>query len=101
MLLALAIVCEVVATNLIPATYSFTRWRPTAMVVGMYVLTFHLLSQVVQELDVAVMYTLWSALGVLVVAAVGVFVRGERVNYAGGLGFSMIVVGVALINFGG
>jgi small multidrug resistance pump len=98
--LILAIACEVVATNLIPATRSFSVWKPTVVVVVLYGLTFYLLSRVVQVLDVAVMYTLWCALGVLAVAGVGVAYRGERMNRVAASGLSLIVVGVALINLG-
>lgn len=99
--LALAAVLEIIATNLLPATRRFTRPAPTAVVCVMYLTMVALLARVVLKIDVAVAYTLWSALGILVIVGVGVVVRGERLNRLGYLGLVLVVTGIAVLNVGG
>lgn len=81
-----AVFLEVVATNVLPATQRFTRPVPTVTVCLMYAGTALLLARAILGIDLAIAYTLWCALGIVVVVAVGVATRGERVSRSGYLG---------------
>lgn len=95
--LAGAIVFEVLATSFLkPAA----GWKPgpTLIVIGGYAACFWLLSLSLQKLDIGFAYAVWAGVGVVLIALVGVFIYGEKVDLAGAAGIGCIVLGVVLLN---
>lgn len=100
-LLALAVAAEVIATLSLRASNGFTRLGPSLLVVGGYAFAFLLLSLVLQRgLDVAVVYALWSAAGIVVITLVGALWLGETLAPVQVLGMFLIVVGVLALELG-
>ncbi len=95
--LALAIVCEVIATTALKATEGFTRPGPTAVMVIGYGLAFYLLSRVLEFLPVGITYAIWSGMGIVLVTVAGVLVYKQTPDLAAVLGMGLIVAGVAVI----
>ncbi|WP_163558421.1 SMR family transporter [Halomonas sp. NO4] len=95
--LALAIVAEVVGTTALKATDGFTRLWPSVVVAVSYLLAFYLLSLVLRSIPVGIAYAIWAGLGIVLVAAVGVVVYGQRPDLPALLGMAMIVTGVVVI----
>ncbi|MFY0991745.1 SMR family transporter [Halomonas sp. C05BenzN] len=95
--LALAIVAEVVGTTALKATDGFTRLWPSVVVAVSYLLAFYLLSLVLRSIPVGIAYAIWAGLGIVLVAAVGVVVYGQRPDLPALLGLGMIVGGVVVI----
>jgi len=95
--LALAIVCEVIATTALKATEGFTRPGPTAVMVIGYGLAFYLLSRVLNFLPVGITYAVWSGMGIVLVAVAGAVVYKQLPDLAAILGMGLIVTGVAVI----
>jgi small multidrug resistance pump len=96
-LLAGAIGSEVVATTALKASDGLSRLLPSAVVVVGYVASFGLLAIVLRELPVGTVYAVWSAVGTVGVALLGIALFGEAMNPAKALGIALVVGGVALL----
>lgn len=101
LMLAGAIAAEVVATSTMKLTEGFTRPLPTLAVLAGYACAFWLLAQVVQRLELGVVYAVWCGVGMAVVAVVGVVVYGEGVSLLKVAGIASIVLGTALLSLAG
>jgi len=81
-LLGGAIVSEVIATISLRLSEGMTKWLPGVVVVVGYGLSFVLLAQVLKlGLSVGVAYGIWSAVGVSLVALIGVTFLGESLSW--------------------
>ena len=96
--LSIAIVCEVIATSYIPKTEQFTKVMPSTVVLIGYGIAFFLLSVTVQTMPVGVVYAIWSGAGIVLVATVGYFVYGQRLDLTALVGIGFIIAGVLIVN---
>ena len=96
--LFVAIVLEVVATSAMAKSDGFTRLWPSALSVVGYGLAFYLLSIVTRTVPVGIVYAVWSGAGIVLVAAVGWLLFGQKLDLPAIIGLIMIVAGVLLIN---
>ncbi|WP_199267713.1 DMT family transporter [Vibrio alginolyticus] len=96
--LSIAIVCEVIATSYIPQTEQFTKVMPSTVVLIGYGIAFFLLSVTVQTMPVGVVYAIWSGAGIVLVATVGYFVYGQRLDLPALVGIGFIIAGVLIVN---
>lgn len=97
-LLAVAIVSEVIATSCLKAAEGFTRLWPSVVVVVGYVLAFYFLSLTLRTIPVGVAYAIWSGVGVVLIALSGWLFLGQSLDLPAMIGLAMIVAGVAVIN---
>lgn len=97
MQLGLAIVAEVVATSALKASAGFTRLWPSVLGAVGYALAFYLLSLVMRTLPTGVVYAVWSGLGIVLIAAVGWVMFGQKLDAPALIGMGLIVAGVAVI----
>lgn len=98
LLLALAIVVEVIATSALKLSAGFTKPVPVAVVVVGYLSAFYLLSLIVQKLDLSVVYAIWSGVGIALIAIIGIVVFKEQMTLVRLAGFALMIVGVVLLN---
>ncbi|EMI7257785.1 QacE family quaternary ammonium compound efflux SMR transporter [Vibrio alginolyticus] len=96
--LSIAIVCEAIATSYIPKTEQFTKVMPSTVVLIGYGIAFFLLSVTVQTMPVGVVYAIWSGAGIVLVATVGYFVYGQRLDLPALVGIGFIIAGVLIVN---
>ncbi|HHF3041468.1 SMR family transporter [Vibrio diabolicus] len=96
--LSIAIVCEVIATSYIPKTEQFTKVMPSTVVLIGYGIAFFLLSVTVKTMPVGVVYAIWSGAGIVLVATVGYFVYGQRLDLPALVGIGFILTGVMIVN---
>ncbi len=96
--LSIAIVCEVIATSYIPKTEQFTKVMPSTVVLIGYGIAFFVLSITVQTMPVGVVYAIWSGAGIVLVATVGYFVYGQRLDLPALVGIGFIIAGVLIVN---
>ena len=99
--LALAIVAEVVGTTALRASEGMTRLVPGVVVVVAYVLSFVLLAVTLKHLSLGTTYAIWSGVGTLAIALIGWLAYQERLSAVTVAGISLIVVGVVVIHLGG
>lgn len=96
--LALAIVAEVVATSSLKASDGFTRLVPSAVVVVGYGVAFYLLSLALRSIPVGTAYAIWAGLGIVLVAAAGWLVFGQKLDAWALVGMTLIISGVFVLN---
>lgn len=96
--LGAAIICEVVATSALKASDGFTRPAPSAVTAVGYLVSFYLLSLALKTIPVGVAYAIWSGLGIVLIAAIGWLVFGQRLDAPALLGMALIIAGVAVMN---
>ena len=96
--LSIAIVCEVIATSYIPKTEQFTKMMPSTVVLIGYGIAFFLLSVTVKTMPVGVVYAIWSGAGIVLVATIGYFVYGQRLDLPALVGIGFILTGVMIVN---
>jgi small multidrug resistance pump len=97
-LLALAIVAEVIGTSFLKASEGFTRLLPSLVVGICYLLAFYFLSLTLRTLPVGVAYAIWSGVGIVLIAVIGWLLFGQTLDAAAVLGMALIVAGVAVLN---
>jgi small multidrug resistance pump len=98
LLLAAAIVAEVIATSALARTDGFTRPWPSLLAVIGYGLAFYLLSLVTRTVPVGIVYAVWSGAGIVLVAMAGWVLFGQKLDLAAIVGLVMIIAGVLVIN---
>ncbi|WP_459669849.1 DMT family transporter [Vibrio owensii] len=96
--LSIAIVCEVIVTSSIPKTEQFTKLMPSTVVIIGYGIAFFLLSVTVKSMPVGIVYAIWSGAGIVLVAAVGYFLYGQKLDLAALVGIGFILTGVMIVN---
>lgn len=98
LILALAVLAETIGTTALQASQQFSRLVPSLVVVLAYALSFYLLSMTLKVMPVGVVYALWSGLGIVLIAAIGFAVFGQRLDAAAIIGLTMIIGGIAIIH---
>ncbi|SHO60436.1 small multidrug resistance pump [Pseudoxanthobacter soli DSM 19599] len=96
--LGIAIVAEVIATSALKASEEFTRLWPSLLVVAGYGIAFYMLTLSLRTIPVGVAYAMWSGLGIVLVAGVGVILYGQKLDLAAVAGFALIVAGCLVLN---
>ena len=96
--LALAVVAEVIGTSLLKSTDEFTKLTPTAVVVVCYIVAMWLLTLVLREMAVGIVYAIWSGLGIVLVTAVAAVYYKEIPDLAAIIGMVLIVSGIVVMH---
>ncbi|WP_251341428.1 DMT family transporter [Haloplanus halophilus] len=97
-LLAAAILSEVLGTTALKLSQGFSRPIPSLGVLVGYAAAFYCLSLALEELPVGVVYGTWAAVGIVAIAAIGVVAFDEQVDAAGAVGIALVVAGVYCLN---
>lgn len=97
-LLAVAIVIEVTGSSFLAKSDGFTKPLPTAMTLICFAIAFYALSQVVKTLPLGVTYAIWSGVGIVLTALVGVFILKQPLDLPAVIGIVLIVSGVIVMN---
>ena len=96
--LLIAIFCEVAGTMLLPVSQNFTKVIPTICLTIFYLISFYLMTFVMNKLPIAIVYATWSGLGVFTIAILGYFFFKQTLAWQAILGLFLIVIGVILVN---
>ncbi len=95
--LALAILFEVVGTTALKASEEFTKLYPSLVVTMGYGLSFYFMALTLRTIPLGVTYAIWSGVGIVLVALAGLFIYGNKLDWAAILGMALIVAGVVVI----
>ena len=98
LILIVAIFFEVGGTMLLPVSQNFTKIIPTTTLAVFYLLSFYLITFVVDKIPIAIVYATWSGLGVFTVAILGYIFFKQSLSWQAVLGLFFIVVGVTIVN---
>jgi small multidrug resistance pump len=96
-MLGIAIVSEVAATASLRASQGFSRLAPSIVVVIGYGVSFFLLSQVLKTLPVGMVYAIWSAIGIAILAILGKMVWGDPLPPLAIFGLALIIGGIVVL----
>ena len=97
LILFFAIIAEIIGTAALKASYGCSKLYPTLTVVAAYGAAFWLMAITLKTLPVSTVYAIWSGLGVLGIALIGVVHFKEFFGIWHLLGTLMIVAGVVLL----
>jgi small multidrug resistance pump len=100
-MLGAAIGTEVAGTLALRASDGFTKLVPSLVVVVGYVASFILLALVLKTLPVGIVYAIWSAVGVALVAVLGKILFDDPVPPLAAAGMVLIIGGVILVSASG
>lgn len=93
-----AVIAETIGTASMQASQQFTKPLPSLVVVISYAVSFYLLSLTLKFMPVGVVYALWSGLGIVLIALIGLAVFGQKLDLPAVIGLGLIIAGVLVIN---
>ncbi|MFT6005877.1 MAG: small multidrug resistance pump [Pseudoalteromonas tetraodonis] len=92
--LLFGILFEVVGTTALKYSNGFTESLPSMICVSCFVIALYCLSLSVKELDISVVYAIWSGVGIAVISLIGVFYFQESMTFSKLFFIGLIVAGV-------
>ena len=96
--LSLAIAFEVAATTALQASNGFTRPLQTAVALIGYAIAFYCLSLTLRTMPVGIAYAIWSAVGIVLIAAIGWVFYRQVLDAPALIGIALIIAGVLIVN---
>ena len=98
LLLAIAIVSEVIATSALKPSEGFTRLAPSLLVIVGYSAAFYFLALTLQAIPVGIAYAVWSGVGIVLVSVIAWFLFGQKLDAPALIGMGLIIAGVIVLN---
>ncbi|MDK9420259.1 QacE family quaternary ammonium compound efflux SMR transporter [Pectobacterium carotovorum] len=98
LILGAAIVTEVVATTLLKFSEGFTKLGFTLGALGLYGISFYMLSQILGQVPTGIAYAIWSGCGIVLISLVGWLLNGQKLDLPAVVGIAFICAGVIIIN---
>lgn len=92
--LLIGIIFEVLGTVAMKYAEGFTRLWPSVLAFVFYGISLAVLVFVLDRMQVSVAYAIWSSLGIVFIALIGVFWFNEPVSLAKGISILLIVIGI-------
>ncbi len=92
-----AIVSEVIGTTAMQASAQFTRLWPSVLMVVAYGGSFYFMAMALKYMPVAIVYAIWSGLGIVFIGLIGWIWFKQSIDPAGIIGVSLIIAGVVVI----
>lgn len=96
--LLIAILAETIGTTALQASQQFTRFWPSVICVISYALSFYLLALALKVMPVGILYAVWSGVGIVLIAAIGYAVFGQKLDLAAIIGIGLILTGIVVIH---
>ena len=98
LLVGLAIVCEIAAAVGLRFSNGFSKPIPAVLALISFGLAFYIVSLSLMHLPVSTVYPVWAGGGTAGVALIGVFVLKERASILKGIGVTLVVAGIVVLN---
>lgn len=96
--LAFAILSELIGTVSLKYSNGFARLLPSLCIIAFYALSFYLLSLAVRRIELGVAYAIWSGVGTVLIAIVGILIFDESATILKAASIVAIVAGVVGLN---
>ena len=97
-LLALAIVLEVLSTSFLKDTNGFTKLYPSLIVIVALCICLFLISHSMKFIPVGIVYASWAGLGIVGITIIAVIKYKQIPNIPTIIGLSFIVIGVVIVH---
>lgn len=101
LLLAIAIVPEVIGTTALRESDGFSRPLPAIVVVVTYALSSFLLALVLRELSAGFTYAVWAGAGTALIVVIGVLAFGEALGVLKVAGVVLVIAGIVVLSLAG
>lgn len=98
--LFLAIILEVAGTTSMKLSQGFTKLWPSILIFVFYIFSFTFLTLSLKRLEVSFAYAVWSGLGTLLIAVVGVTFFHEPITIIKVFSLALIILGVIGLRLG-
>jgi len=98
LLLALAIVSEVIGTVLLRVSDGMSKLVPSVGMLAAYGVSVYLLALVLKHLDIGFTYAVWSGVGTAIIAVIGFAVWDEPMGALKLLSIAAVIAGVIGLN---
>ncbi|ADB36890.1 DMT family transporter [Spirosoma linguale] len=98
LLLLIAIIFEVIGTASLNASQQFTKLTPSLLCLVAYIGAFYFMSLTLRSMPVGTAYALWSGVGIVLTAIIGLFLFKQVPDTAALVGMTLIVAGVLVMN---
>mgnify|MGYP000517516940 CR=1 FL=1 len=98
LILLLAIIFETLATSFLKQSEQFTKLVPSLLTIVGYAASFYCLSIVLKTIPVGIAYAIWSGVGIILIAVIGLVVFKQHLDLPAIIGLGMIIAGVVIIN---
>lgn len=98
--LILAILLEVAGTTSMKLSEGFSKIGPSILIFIFYIFSFIFLTLSLRRLEVSIAYAIWSGLGTLLIAMIGVYFFHEPMNMIKAFSLGLIIVGVVGLRLG-
>jgi len=95
--LALSILTETIGTTALQMSQQFTRLGPSIVVLISYGISIFFMSLALKYMPVGLVYAIWSGLGIVLIATIGWFLFGQKLDTAAVLGIMLIMAGLVVI----
>lgn len=89
-----AILLEIFSTSMMKLSEGMTNLLPTIGMFAGYILCFFCLSLALKTIEMGVAYAIWCAVGIVLIALIGIVFFHETINTAKIIGLLLIVIGV-------
>ncbi|PWB83413.1 MAG: hypothetical protein C3F11_06790 [Methylocystaceae bacterium] len=96
--LSLAIVSEVSGTTLMKLSNGYTKLAPSLGMLVCYGVSLSALTYALQQIDIGVAYAIWSGVGTILIALVGVALFNQTLSPPQLISILLIVAGVVGLN---
>ncbi len=97
LLLAIAIVAEVIGTTAMRESNGFTRPLWSAVTVVGYAIAFYFLALTLKTIPTGVAYAIWSGVGIVLISLAAWALHGQKLDAPAVIGMGFIVLGVVMI----
>ncbi len=98
LLLALAIIAEVIATTALKPSQGFTRLWPSVITAVGYLAAFYLMSLTLKSIPVAIVYAVWSGAGIVLLSLISWLWFKQALDAPAVIGIGLIIAGISIMN---
>lgn len=96
--LSIAIFAEIIATSALKSAAGFTRLWPSLITATGYAIAFFFLSLSLRTIPVGIAYAVWSGVGIVAIALIGLWFFQQQLDLAAYIGIGLIIAGVVVLN---
>ena len=96
--LIIAVICETFGTACLKASNEFTKLWPSLGVLIGFAGAFYFLALTLRAMPIGIVYAIWSGLGIILIALIGLFFFKQSLDAAAYIGMGFILIGVIIIN---
>lgn len=99
-MIGIAVAAEVFGDSMMKLSNGFQRKLPLIGTLAGYGIAFYVISLVLEDLPLGLVYAAWTGLGIAATALVGAKVWGEGFTAKKALGLAAIIAGVVVLKLG-